>query len=356
MTRRGFLRFVGGSLLSAHVVRAYAVGIEPMLLTHVKRYALTPPNWPAGLQLRIVVLADIHACRPWMTPERIAALAEQANGLQPDLIVLLGDYAAGMRWVTDWVLRPNGQPALSGLRAPFGVFSILGNHDWWEDLSAQKAGSGPTIARKALEAVGIPVLENDAVRIEKDGHGVWIAGLADQLALLPGKALEPQAIRRAGRSRRQRWPRWTTARRSSCWRMSRTYFPKCPERVSLTLSGHTHGGQVRLFGYSPVVPSRFGNRYAYGHVVEDDRHLIVSGGLGFSILPVRFGVRPEILAIDLGSAPTSIEPPDHLHHVGLGRLAVEFLEDPESAAIGPDRPGKAVALGMLDHVLDIGRT
>ena len=60
-------------------------------------------------------------------------------------------------------------------------------------------------------------------------------------------------------------------------------FPDVPGRVSLTLSGHTHGGQVRLFGYSPVVPSRFGNRYAYGHVVEDDRHLIVSGGLGFSI-------------------------------------------------------------------------
>ena len=79
-------------------------------------------------------------------------------------------------------------------------------------------------------------------------------------------------------------------------------FPDVPKRVSLTLSGHTHGGQIRLFGYSPVVPSRFGNRYAYGHVVEDDRHLIVSGGLGFSILPIRFGVRPEILSIELGSA------------------------------------------------------
>ncbi len=79
-------------------------------------------------------------------------------------------------------------------------------------------------------------------------------------------------------------------------------FPKVPWRVSLTLSGHTHGGQVRVFGYSPVVPSNFGNRYAYGHVVEDDRNLIVSGGLGFSGMPVRFGVRPEILQIDLGSA------------------------------------------------------
>ena len=131
-------------------------------------------------------------------------------------------------------------------------------------------------------------------------------------------------------------------------------FPDVPKRVSLTLSGHTHGGQIRLFGYSPVVPSRFGNRYAYGHVVEDDRHLIVSGGLGFSILPIRFGVRPEILSIELGST-ASVEVPDHLHHLWLGRLVVELLDDPEGAAIRPHRPRKAVPLGARDHVPDIGR-
>jgi predicted MPP superfamily phosphohydrolase len=91
ITRRGILRFVGGSFLSVAALSAYAVGIEPMLLTHVKRYTLTPPHWPAGLKLRIVALADIHACRPWMTPERIASLVEDANAQQADLIVLLGD-------------------------------------------------------------------------------------------------------------------------------------------------------------------------------------------------------------------------------------------------------------------------
>ena len=146
------------------------------------------------------------------------------------------------------------------------------------------------------------MLENDAVRIEKDGKGVWIAGLADQLALLPGKAW-----------RRERFvgvddldATLAKVKDSSpiiLLAHEPDIFPEVPKRVSLTLSGHTHGGQVRLLGYSPVVPSRFGNRYAYGHVVEDDRHLIVSGGLGFSILPVRLGVRPEILAIDLGSTP-----------------------------------------------------
>jgi predicted MPP superfamily phosphohydrolase len=301
ITRRGFFRLIGGSFLSAVSLSAYAFGIEPMLLTHVKRYSLTPPNWPAGLRLRIVALADIHACRPWMTPERIASLVEEANALEPDLMLLLGDYVAGTRWATDWVDSAEWAPALSGLKAPLGVLSILGNHDWWEDLLAQKAGSGPTIARKALEAAGIPVLENDVVRIEKDGHGVWIAGLADQQALRPGKAWNRKGF--VGLHDLE----GTLAKVDDdspviLLAHEPDIFPEVPGRVSLTLSGHTHGGQVRLFGYSPLVPSRFGNRYAYGHVVEDERHLIVSGGLGFSILPVRFGVRPEIVSIELGPA------------------------------------------------------
>ncbi|CCV10971.1 metallophosphoesterase [Mesorhizobium sp. STM 4661] len=300
ISRRGFLRLVGGSFLSMVSLSAYAVGIEPMLLTHVKRYSLTPPNWPAGLRLRVVALADIHACRPWMTPERIASLAEQANALQPDLIVLLGDYAAGTRLVSDWVDASEWAPALSGLKAPLGVWAILGNHDWWEDLSAQRAGVGPTLARKAIESAGIPVLENDVVRLEKDGHGFWVAGLADQLALRPGKAWS------RGRFKGLDDLKGTLVKVSDeapviLLAHEPDIFPKVPSRISLTLSGHTHGGQVRLFGYSPVVPSRFGNRFAYGHVVEQNRNLIVSGGLGFSILPVRFGMSPEILSIELGS-------------------------------------------------------
>ena len=299
ITRRGFLKFVGGSLLSAASLSAYAVGIEPMLLTHVKRYALTPPHWPAAVKLRIVALADIHACRPWMTPERIASLAERANALQPDLIVLLGDYISGMPLVTDQVEAREWASALSGLKAPLGVKAILGNHDWWHDPVAQRAGAGPTVARRALEGVGLTVLENDALRLEKDGFGFWLAGLADQLALLPGEGrekleglddLEGTLAKVPGDE-----PVILLAHEPDI-------FPRVPWRVSLTLSGHTHGGQVRLFGYSPVVPSRFGNRYAYGRVVENDRNLIVSGGLGFSIMPVRFGMRPEILQIDLGSA------------------------------------------------------
>ncbi|RUW68842.1 MULTISPECIES: metallophosphoesterase [unclassified Mesorhizobium] len=296
ITRRGFLRLIGGSFLSMVSLGAYAVGVEP-LLTHVKRYFLTPPHWPAGLKLRVVALADVHACRPWMTPERIASLAAEANALQPDLIVLLGDYVAGMRLVTDQVPASEWASALSGLKAPLGVKAILGNHDWWHDPVAQRAGAGPTVARKALEGAGITVLENDAFRLEKDGQGFWLAGLADQLALLPGQGrAEARGLDDLD---------GTLAKVSDnapiiLLAHEPDIFPQVPWRVSLTLSGHTHGGQVRLLGYSPVVPSAYGNRFAYGHVVENDRNLIVSGGLGFSIMPVRFGMRPEILQIDLG--------------------------------------------------------
>ena len=70
--------------------------------------------------------------------------------------------------------------------------------------------------------------------------------------------------------------------------------------IPLTLSGHTHGGQVRFLGWAPIVPSRYGNRYAYGHVREAGRDLVVSGGIGTSQLPIRFGIPPEIVLIELG--------------------------------------------------------
>ena len=77
-------------------------------------------------------------------------------------------------------------------------------------------------------------------------------------------------------------------------------YNEVPDRVALTLSGHTHGGQVQLLGYAPIVPSVYGRRYLYGHIEEEERHLIVSGGLGCSGVPLRFGRPPEIVMIELG--------------------------------------------------------
>jgi predicted MPP superfamily phosphohydrolase len=77
-------------------------------------------------------------------------------------------------------------------------------------------------------------------------------------------------------------------------------FPEVPVRVALTLAAHTHGGQVRLPPFPPpIVPSAFGSRYAAGHIVEEGRHLFVTTGVGTSILPVRFAVRPEVVLLAL---------------------------------------------------------
>lgn len=308
ITRRGLFKGLGAAVFGGLALPGYAVAVEPGRL-RTQTYNLTQLRWPGNFGLRLVALADIHACRPWMSPDRIRSIVEQTNALDPDVIVLLGDYAAGHRWVADWVHSRDWSDALSHLNAPLGVHAIMGNHDWWEDKTAQRQGHGPVFGRLALERVGIGVYENDVVRLEKDGKPFWLAGLGDQLALLPG--------RRWGRNRMRgiddlpaTLAKVTDDAPVILMAHEPDIFPHVPDRVSLTLAGHTHGGQVRLFGHSPVVPSRYGNRYAYGHVVEPARDLrygskqmIVSGGLGCSILPVRFGVPPEIVVVELGNRP-----------------------------------------------------
>jgi predicted MPP superfamily phosphohydrolase len=278
----------------------YGAGIEPIWGLNEVRYRVFPSNWPAGLRLTVGVIADVHAGGPGMPAERVHEIAVRTNALEPDLIVLLGDFAASHKLRTRTVTTEEWAEALAVLRAPLGVHAILGNHDWWDDIAAQRSGCGPVAARRALERHGIPVYENDVARLAKNGHEFWLAGLGDQLALLKG--------RRAGRRLFQgvddlpgTLAKVTDEAPLILLAHEPDIFPRVPARVALTLSGHTHGGQVRVVGYSPVVPSRYGNRYAYGHIVEDGRHLIVSGGLGCSILPVRIGVPPEIVLVDVGA-------------------------------------------------------
>ncbi|MCJ2083951.1 metallophosphoesterase [Methylobacterium sp. J-090] len=297
ITRRSLIRGLAVSGALGTSLAAYAGGIEPLSLT-VTRYAIaTRAHWPPGFTLRIAVLSDIHACEPWMSAARIAGIVQRTNALGADLIVLLGDYVAGQNFVTRYVDAAEWAPILGDLHAPLGTYAILGNHDWWEDRTAQKRGAGPTIAGAALERAGIRVLENEAVSLHVSNHVIWLAGLGDQLAFVPG-------LKRWGRKRGgiddlagtlaeipEGAPTILLAHEPDI-------FPKVPASVALTLSGHTHGGQVRLFGYAPVVPSRFGARYAYGHVREHT-DLIVSGGLGLSVLPVRLGAVPEIVVVEL---------------------------------------------------------
>ena len=187
---------------------------------------------------------------------------------------------------------------LAGLKAPLGVHAILGNHDYWDDRTVQREGLGLTVARRAIEAAGIPVYENEVARLAKNGHAFWLAGLGDQLAYLPAQRFRP--VRRIGvDDLGATLAKITDDAPVVLLAHEPDIALRVPSRIALQLSGHTHGGQVRLFGRSPVVPSRYGNRLAYGHArVNCD--VIVSGGLGCSIVPFRLGVPPEIVLVRLG--------------------------------------------------------
>jgi predicted MPP superfamily phosphohydrolase len=283
------LGFTGAMGLAAAGSTAAYAGVEAATDLVVTDYWPVPPAWPAAHRLTITVIADLHAGGPNMGLARVAQVVDAANGLGSDLIVVLGDYFATHRFVTEVVPHAAWAGELARLKAPLGVYAIFGNHDWWFDIEGTRA---------ALRAVHIPVLENDAVLIGKAGRRFWLAGLGDQVAyrLGPNKFRGVDDLPGTLAKIRGDDPAILMVHEPDI-------FPQVPRRVALTLAGHTHGGQVKFPLMAPLwVPSAFGARYAYGHIVEDERHMIVSGGLGVSFVPLRLGVPPEIVRVRLGAA------------------------------------------------------
>ncbi|MGA8650769.1 MAG: metallophosphoesterase, partial [Xanthobacteraceae bacterium] len=288
LTRRRLLAGAAGLIgLSAAATASYAATIETQSLV-VTRYALKPPRWPAGRKLSITVIADLHAGGPNMLLPRVQRVVDTANALKSDLIVMLGDYIARYQFAIERVPDPVWAAELARLQAPLGIWAILGNHDWWYDLAG---------VRSALADVRIPLLENQAVLLGPEGERFWVAGVGDQIAHRIGHGRFRGVDDLPGTLAQV-----TTDDPVILLAHEPDIFPRVPPRVALTFAGHTHGGQIRVPLIWPAfVPSKYGKRYAYGHVVEHDRHLIVSGGLGTSIIPARLGVPPEIVHVVLGA-------------------------------------------------------
>ena len=303
LSRRRFLSFSGGLAATGFSTATYGVGIEPLRLG-VTDYHVRPRNWPVGLKLKIAAIADIHACDPWMSLAHIETIVARTNALRPDLIVLLGDYVAGHRHHIGRIDAAAWAPVLGGLKAPLGVHAILGNHDYWDDRTVQRNGRGVPVAQQALEAAGIPVYENEVVRLTKDGQAFWLAGLGDQLAYVPARRF--RSVPRIGVDDLAGTLRKVTDRAPVILMAHEPDIAlRVPSRVSLQLSGHTHGGQVRLLGWSPAVPPRNGVNLAYGHI-RTQCDVIVSGGLGCSLMPVRIGMPPEIVQVTVGGEPQEV--------------------------------------------------
>jgi predicted MPP superfamily phosphohydrolase len=281
----------------------YAIG-EPWM-TGVTHYNISPPRWPPGLSLRLAILADLHVCEPWMGVERVRSVVEHTNALEPDCVLLLGDYVSGLHMsrFSERVPHKVWAKELGKLRAPCGVHSVLGNHDWWEDAVQVQRDDCLPRAGLALQDAGIAVFENASVRLTKDGHGFWIAGLGDQWAFMrtDRQWRSERGLQMGTDDLKGTLAQVTDDAPVVLMAHEPDIFVAMSDRVALTVCGHTHGGQVRVMGFTPYVPSRFGKRYAYGHIVENGRHLVVSGGLGCSVVPVRMGCPPEIVTIDLSA-------------------------------------------------------
>jgi uncharacterized protein len=251
----------------------YAGWIEPRRLV-VRQVELHPPHWPRELDgLRLGLASDLHAGVPYAGLDAVARVADTLNAQAPDVHLLLGDYLDSSQILRRRLAPEAVAEQLGRLRAPRGTFAVMGNHDWRH--------SGDRMWR-ALEAQGIPVLEDEAVEL----GGFWIVGLGDLRYRAPDI---PGALARVPAGE----PLVVLSHDPDT-------FPRIPGRVSLTLSGHTHGGQVAVpLLRRPLMPSRYGERYARGHIVEGGRHLYVTHGVGTSGLPIRFLAPPEVVVLTL---------------------------------------------------------
>ena len=262
-------------ILLIGLVFFWAFLIEPNRLV-VREQIIQIDNWPRELNgLRIAVLSDIHAGGWFIDDKKLRTIVQRTNQLQPDLIVILGDYMTGEGRTSDRMEPEVFGAILKDFHAPFGVYSVLGNHDWWYDRVK---------VRRGLEQNGFKVLDNEVTELKVRGTSLWLVGLAD---LWEG----PQRIEQTVEKVPQGVPMIALTHNPDI-------FPRLPERVPLLLAGHTHGAQVSFPFIGTVVhSSRFGKKYERGHVFENNHHLFVTTGIGTSILPLRFGVTPEIVSL-----------------------------------------------------------
>lgn len=290
----GMLRFlvpifiaVGASLLG------YAYFIEPNRLVVRSTEIAIKELDPAFDGLKIVLISDIHGGSNNVTFEKLLEVSARASEQDADLVLLLGDFVSvlpGERSPTSPLRMPPARIAdgLAGMKGKLGVFAVLGNHD---------GGSGSQVA-KELDRVAIRVLEDEVATITMNGRELRILGFKDHLDVGDSWKRLPQIT--------QKILMGTGEGDIIALQHSPDIMPVMTgdnlvsPKLRLVLAGHTHGGQVwmPILG-RPIIPSSYGQKYAYGHVLENGVDLYVTGGIGTSILPFRFMVPPEISVLTL---------------------------------------------------------
>lgn len=284
LSRRKFLKLAAGSAmsigLSAAVGSAYATRIEP---NNVDLTRLTLPLRhlsPAFDGLTIAHISDFHL-GGWMTPDQMTGIAEQVNALKPDVIAITGDF---VERPVDTGLADNLIQSLRQFQAHDAIVGILGNHDHWS--------YAPRVYRTVNQAKNVQVLMNEYMTVQRGMDRLYFAGVDDvwerrndlngALQQVPDQAPvillahEPDYADEVART----------------------------GRVGLQLSGHTHGGQVRIPGVGALILPHLGIKYQTGLYTINGMSLYVNRGLGMIRPYVRLNCAPEITFITL-KAPGS---------------------------------------------------
>ena len=286
ITRRGFIRLFVLSVLGFIAGKGFLNTRSLDIMKKIVRLE----NLPSAFNgLKVGQITDIHA-GPLVPQGLIRKGVDLIMENRPDLIVLTGDFISG---ATKFLRTSYGgfkerhynycMEELSRLKAPCGVFAVLGNHDFW---------SGHEVALKivkGLEAIGVRVLRNEAMPIERKGQRLYMVGVDDyweeSYNLL--KALE-------------------NVPKDDC-RILLSHNPDVneniddlSEHIDFIISGHTHGGQVVLPLVGALyIPSTFGQKYIAGLVRDKERKTFISRGLGLFLFPIRINCSPDVSLLTL---------------------------------------------------------
>lgn len=255
----------------------YSYFIEPSRLI-IKERDLKIPRWSEKLDgFKIVGISDIHGGSNNVTEQKLREIVEKANAQNPDLIILLGDYVSEVRFKSKELRIPVRTIAdnLQGFVAKYGVYAVVGNHDWWHDEK---------IIRSEFERVGINFLENESREIKVNGETVWLWGIED---FWKNRRVPTEALNAINDKKNI---------------IAITHNPdsllKTPNEMSLMLAGHSHGGQVKFPFYG--APSFVNDeRFTAGEAIVDEKHIFVTTGIGCSGPQIRFDVPPEIAVLKL---------------------------------------------------------
>lgn len=276
VTRRSFLKWIGalGATSAASAAgAAYAFNVEPGQIG-VENVPIALNRLPGAFEgLTIAMLNDLHL-GPYVSPQHVLNAVALANQAKPDLIVLVGDMVN-----SSWHYIEPCAELVSKLDAPLGVFAVMGNHDYWVGFME--------LTLRAWKRAGVTLLRNESAPITRGRSTLHLVGIDDwwlQRADLKG-ALD-------------RVPR------NGC-KIALMHEPDFADyaaeaEIDLQLSGHSHGGQVRLPGLGPLILPKYGQKYPMGLArVGDFTQVYTSRGVGVLPPAVRFNCPPEVTLVRL---------------------------------------------------------